>query len=194
MKKGCLLALALAAILGIGSIAAVAYSIWNQYNPSYHGKRVYTWADQAIWDEDPAAREEAVEVLLEALPEMEGKHRIQLVMRFCHPHRHGQEKTELPKEVLPFLFEAMKIDEHDGGYAVIAMGGSPGPETVPFLAEAMRNEKDPVTRKRILSVFDLMGPKARDAAPIVREALRDDYVFVRMRAAETLPRITPEKE
>lgn len=193
MKKGCLLLLGLALALGIGSVVIVVFHLLNKYNPVYHGKRVYAWQDQAIWDEDPAAREQAVQVLLEALHGMEGEPRTQLVMRFCHPRRHGQEKTEMPKEVLPFLIEALKIDEHGGGYAFIPLAYIPGPETVPALIDALRDERDAETRKRLVRVLGELGPKAKAAVPVLRDALRDENAAVRESAAVALKRIEPSE-
>jgi hypothetical protein len=74
-KKGCLIA---AVVVPMVLVAAGYFGFQGYYNPYYKGKRVYTWADQALHGPDPAARDAAARTLIGALNEMHGEPRIQL--------------------------------------------------------------------------------------------------------------------
>src|SRR5438876_10893146 len=121
MSKGNVVTLAIVLALVGGIIFAacsVAYSVWDHSDPVYQGKRVFTWVDQAIRDEDPAARRRAADVLVAALREMQGDIRNQVIMRFIGA---PSEKRPLPKEVLPVLLESLRFKEiHIGGYTAMA--------------------------------------------------------------------------
>jgi hypothetical protein len=166
LKKACsivllplLVGLVIFAITACGFLC-VYYHFVNKYNPSYHGKRVQDWADQAIWDENPAARSEAVEVLIVALRGMEDEPRTHLLMLFCYPKKGEIEKKPLPKEVIPFLLEGLRLsDQHNGGYAVMALVAGEGPETVPTLQKALAKEEDPDQQGRIRRMLELLTQK-----------------------------------
>jgi hypothetical protein len=166
MRKGCLNVLAVLAVLGIatgGIYLRVDY--WN--NPIRHGKRLHSWLDQAIWAEDPAARREAVSVLLEVLPDIHDWPRTYLLMLCCHPEKDGKEKYPLPDELLPFLIAALKAGERpSAGYASIAMFVGRPPSAVPALEEALKDEQDPAVRERLKEVLrSLRRPAQDDALP-----------------------------
>jgi hypothetical protein len=144
MKKVVVVTLAVAA-LAAGVIAVWRYEV-NRYNPSYHGKRLDAWAEQAECDEDPEARRRAAEVLTEALHDLKGQPQIYLVMRFC-----GQQQKPLPKEVIPFLLEALKGPEYTPtqGYALMALETRGGPDALAALERAYDDEgEDPGLRER----------------------------------------------
>ena len=166
MRKGCLTLLVVLAVLGItaGGIY-LCVDLWN--NPICHGKRLHTWLDQAIWAEDPAARREAVTVLLEALPDLGEWPRPYLLMLCCHPEKDGKEKRPLPDELLPFLIAALKPGEStSAGYATIAMYLGRPPSAVPALEEALKDEQDPAVRKRMEKLLkSLRAPAQDDAVP-----------------------------
>jgi hypothetical protein len=144
------------------AVGAVYLCFLNWHNPSYHGKRVHTWADQAIWDEDPQARSDAVVVLIEALREMRGEPLYQLVMRFCSPYKDGQYKRPLPKEVLPFLIEAVKCKNIEpGSYPAMAFEMSGGPDEIPALMEALKEERDREAKDRLKYVLDRVNEHRR---------------------------------
>jgi hypothetical protein len=154
---GILLVLAFVAVAGIGGLYL---HFLNQYNPTYHGKRVYAWADQAVYDQDPAARREATQVLLEAWPDMQPEPRVHLAMHVCDLSMKSEGKNPLPKEVLPFLIEATKCpDMPPHSYPEMALQFGKGPDTVPALKEAVKNERDPDARKRIQLVLDQLSQR-----------------------------------
>jgi hypothetical protein len=154
MRNGCLNALVVLAILGLVACGLLlCFDHWE--NPTYHGKRLHTWVDQAIWDSDPVARRQAVDVLLEALPELHNWRRTYLLMRFCHPEKNGVEKVPLPKEVLPFLIEALRSGEGSAAtYASIALIIGGAQDTVPILSAAVQNEQDAGARERLQRVLN----------------------------------------
>jgi hypothetical protein len=148
-------------------IGAVGLYFWNQYNPVHHGKRVYTWADQAIWDDDPIARREAVHVLLESLKDIHGEPRTQLLMRFCHPMGKNGEKYPLPDEVLPLLIEAVRTGEDPAaGYAAIALQIGGASDTVQALTKALEDESNPECRTRIQHVLEGITSKENRRVPV----------------------------
>jgi hypothetical protein len=108
MKKGCILTLGIGLGLVVGTLYVVYAHFKNQFDPVYHGKRIRAWAEQAIRDEDVTTRREAVQILLEALEDMEGEPRTQLLYYFAGVTEGNGEHTELPRELLPFLVRAMK--------------------------------------------------------------------------------------
>jgi hypothetical protein len=138
----------------LGLIATVALHLWNHYNPIHHGKRVYAWAEQAIWSDDPSAREEAAAVLVEAMRTMEGEPRTQLVMCFCFPHHGEQDKEPLPKELLPVLLEALRAkDMPPGSYPAMALSQMDQAVAIPALKDMLQHETDPAVRERIESAL-----------------------------------------
>jgi hypothetical protein len=154
MSKGWGIALlAGLALAGVVSCAIRDYA--NRYNPVVHGKRVYTWANQAMSDPDPAARQEAAQVLVEAVRSMEGEPRTQLVMRFCNTPEGDWEKCALPKEVLPVLLEALRAkDIPPGSYPAMASRLVDPADSVPALTEMMQRETDEEVKKRIKAALD----------------------------------------
>jgi hypothetical protein len=190
MKKSCLLTLGivLALVAVTGSVVYLHFK--SQFDPVYHGKRIYTWKDQAIWDEDAAAREEAVEVLLEAVEEMEGEPRQQLLLRFVLPRSVDDEKPVLPKELLPFLIRAMKMD--CSGYPAKALILTPGPETATALIHVLRSKESSHTRKEAAYVLGALameyklGSAMEQAVAALREASQDEDPEVRKEAADDL--------
>jgi HEAT repeat protein len=163
----------------VGGIAIVVYSVWNHLNPVYQGQRVFTWVEQAIEDEDPAARRRATDVLVAALRERQGDIRNQVIRRFC--------KRPLPKEVLPLLLEALRFKEiATGGYTAMALSGVEVTEAVPALVGVLENEADPETRARAIAALGYRGPWAEAAVPALRAALDDANDEVRRQARSAL--------
>lgn len=199
VARGCILVLIIVLAFALLLLAVFDY-FWNEYNPVYHGKRLYAWADQAIWDPSPEARAQATQVLLGALGRERGEPRVQLLIRFVRPQRGKEEKTELPKEVLPFLIEALGVDDlPPGSYPAYALRFGAGPDTAPALAEALRHHKNPAVRRQAAAILGDLGVRAETAIPVLTEALDDDDKAVRLAAAEALgklgvrPKIKPGK-
>ena len=147
MKKGCLIALAVLVAVAFG-IAGVWYHFWNESNPTYHGKRLYAWVDQAIQDGDPAARKEAVQVLLEALPNLHGWPRTRLLMDFpIHAPFH--------EEVLPFLIEALRAgEEPSANYAGMALFLHGASKDDAALRKAFEKESDLEAKERMRKILE----------------------------------------
>jgi len=191
MKKSCLLTLGIVLALVAVTGSVVYFHFKNQFDPVYHGKRIYTWKDQAIWDEDPAAREEAVQVLLEAVEEMEGEPRTQLLLRFVLHVRPNEEKPVLPKEVLPFLIRAMKVEDRSG-YPAKALYQIPGPETATALIDVLRSKESSQTRYQAayvlgaLAMENKLGSAMEQAVAALRKASQDEDPKVRREAADHL--------
>ena len=199
MKKGCVLTLGIMLGLVAGAIGVVYFHFKNEFDPIYHGKRIYTWADQAIWDDDPEARQEAVRVCFEALEDLEGEPRTQFIMQFVHPKRGNQEKTRLPKELLPFLIRAMKIEDRSG-YAIMALRQLDATDIVPTLIALLRNEESVSTRVQVVAILRTfafegrLGPAEEQARAALREALQDADPQVQKSAGEALNWIEAPKK
>jgi hypothetical protein len=165
MKKLVLKSAVVLAALSVG-IGGVWYYFWNQYNPVYHNKRLYIWVDQAIWDEESTARQEAVQVLLEALPTLHGEPRTQLLIRFPNPIKDGKMKYPLPREVLPFLIEAVRVGEGASeSYAGMALFMNGGDDAISALEKAFEIESDADAKKRMKRILDLKVIKVEEADP-----------------------------
>jgi hypothetical protein len=148
MKRGCVVGLGVVAALVLVA-ALVVYNAVYMFNPFFRGKRLNGWVDQAVWDEDASRREQAIQVLTEWWQTRRGEDRTQLVMRFVQPRRGDQEKAVLPREVIPFLLEALKAEEWPAqNYAAMALHWKGGPEAVEALTRALQDEReDPLVRK-----------------------------------------------
>jgi formylglycine-generating enzyme required for sulfatase activity len=174
------------AVLVIVAIAAPVYFIWiYPYNPYYNGKWVYSWLDQAIHDPDPAARREATQKLIEAFSRMErGEPRVQLLLK-C-----WSASESLPKELIPFLIEA--IHAHDflpGGYPAMALAQVEDSEAVPALVAVIHDDDDDHARVSAICALEMMRAKAQAAVPDLRLALNDRNEEVRKQAARALKEI-----
>ena len=154
MKRRCLIGLGVVGALVLVAALAVYLGVY-WHNPYFRGKRLFDWVDQAVWDEDASRREQAVQVLNEAWQTRRGEDRTQLVLRFVLPRRGDQEKAVLPKEVIPFLLEALKAEEVPAqNYAAMALHWGGGPEAVAALTRALQDEKaDPAIRKWAEKIF-----------------------------------------
>src|SRR5262249_40847392 len=95
-------------------------------------------------------------------------------------------------ELLPLLIDALKTDEHPYSYPAIGLSRVEGPETVPALIDVLRNDPDKSVRAAAASALGLMGPRAKEAVPALREALRDEDTEVRGRSAQALEEIDPK--
>jgi HEAT repeat protein len=177
------------AILLLGVAATVGY-FWlareSRYNPRHNGKRVYDWKDQAIFDPDPAARREATENLIQAFRQMErGEPRVQLVLK-CSGER------ELPKEMLPFLLEALHAHEIQDpcSYQAMTLSRVEDAAALPALIEVIRLDDDAHARAGAVAALGMMGAKARAVEAEVRAALADPDHRVRKEAEQALREIT----
>jgi HEAT repeat protein len=186
MNRGCLIA-AVAVALLCGVAGGISLYMWGYYNPVYHGKRLYDWADQARRAPDPAARREAVAVLRETLPDLRGEPRTQLLMHFAGP------PPPLPPEMLPFLLDDLEADEHPDSYICLALSKVPAADTVPALIAVVRDSKNPLAREGAICALGKMRAQAREAVPVLREvALREQGTGPGRRAADALWQIDPE--
>jgi HEAT repeat protein len=167
-----------------GVVGGVGLYFWNLYNPVYHGKRLYAWADQAREAADPAARREAVAVLREALPDLHGEPRTQLLL-------HTAGYAPLPPELLPFFLDDLATDDHPYGYVCGGLSRVEGPDVVPALLAVLRESKNPSAREGAACALEAMGPRAKEAVPALRDALHDEDQRVRQRAAWALKAIDP---
>jgi hypothetical protein len=198
MRKGCLLTLGIV----LGFVAGGAYCVYshfkNKYDPVYYGKRIHSWADRAIWNEDPATRQEAVRILLEAVEEMECEPRTQLLRAFVGPTQGNQEKATLPQELLPFLIQALKT-ERRSGYPVKALLRVEGSDTVPALIDVLRNDKGREAREQAALALGILGSENKlglakeQTITALQEAMQDENPEVRNRAGEGLKRIEARK-
>jgi hypothetical protein len=191
MRRSCIVLLIVLLALVIGAAGIVMHFL-NKFNPSYEGKRVHAWAEQAVWSKDSTTRREAARVLVQALQDMKGEPRTQLVMQFCYPHRSGEAMDTLPPEVIPVLIEALRAEDRpDLRYAMIALVHVAGPDTVPALMQAF-TEGNPRLREGVVNALGGFGREAKAFTPVVRQALEDDDKSVREAAAEALKRIDAE--
>ena len=165
-------------------VGGVGLYFWNLYDPVYHGKRLYDWADQAREAADPAARREAVAVLREALPDLRGEPRTQLLL-------HIAGYAPLPPELLPFFLDDLATDEHPDSYVSMGLSRVEGPDVVPALLAVLRESKSPLAREGAICALGKMRPRVREAVPALREALHDQDQRVRERAARVMKDIDP---
>lgn len=168
----------------VGGIAMFVYHVWDRLNPVHRGQRLFTWVDQAIKDEDPAARRRAVDMLVEALRQRQGDIRNQVIMRFT--------QEPMPREVLPLLLEALRFEEiYPGSYTAMALSQVESAEVVPALVGVLENEADPRTRVRAIAALESRSWWAKAAVPALRAALDDANPDVRQRAVAALKLIAP---
>jgi hypothetical protein len=181
MKRGCLVAVAAAGLLLVGGAAYIYFSYQSMFNPSYHGKRVYGWAEQAIHDPDPNARARATQELVAAFKELKaGEPRVQLVMLFCG-------RSELPKEVTPFLVEAMHDDIiPPNSYPALALSSVEGTEAAPALVEVILHDDDPHARAGALEALRMMGERGKPVEPELQRVANEGDGKTRRRAEEIL--------
>ncbi len=190
MKKGCLIAAVAAALLG-GAAGGFAFCTWAWYNPVCHGKRLYAWADQAMWDPEPAARRQGVDELRQALPGLDYSRRTHLLLYVAGAYPPRGPGAPLPPEMLPFLLDALVIDEHPYSYSAVALRRLEGPEVITALAAQLRDHGDPGVRQRAAAALDMMGERARPAVPALEQALHDEDQRVREAAALALKQFDP---
>jgi HEAT repeat protein len=189
MKRGCLVALTIALGLAFGTAWVVYYHFKNQFDPVYYDKRIHMWADEAVWDESPARRQEAVQVLLEALDDLEGEPRTQLLLSFLNPTRGNEEKTTLPSELLPFLVKGLKV-ERRSGYPAKALRRIPTADSVPVLLDLLSNDASSEVREQVVRILGglVLEKKVGEAKEMVitglREAIQDADPAVRKAAGE----------
>jgi hypothetical protein len=168
----------------------IALHFREQYNPVHRGRRLYAWADQAMWHPDPAARREAVGVLREALPRLEGERQTQFLLDIAGAYDPARPGAPLPPEMLPFLLDALEIDEHPHSYPAVALRRLEGPDVVTALVGELRKQ-DPGVRERAAAALSMMDSRAREAVPALEEALHDEDRRVRAAAASALKDIDP---
>jgi hypothetical protein len=160
--------------LGVLSCAIGLHS-WNYYNPAYHGKRLNAWADQAMWDPDPAVRREA-------LPQLGEEQRTSLLMRVVG-------NSPLPPEMLPFLLDDLVTDEHRDSYVALGLSRVTGSDTVPALVALLRDDVDPLVRDGAVCALSQMDARAK--AALQEEFLRVKGTEFEDRVALTLKKLDP---
>jgi bifunctional DNase/RNase len=177
-------------LLALLLFAALFTAYWQirgyDDGPVYHDKRLPAWVDQALEDTDPEARREAAEVLREVLPQLHDDALWQFLLRFVKPKGDPQ-ATPLPKEVHPFLIEALAYMPNS--YPAMALEWRAGPDTVPALIEALKTQKDPSIRRQAADILGRLGPRAKEAVPALRDALQDEDEKVRKEAAAALKKL-----
>jgi hypothetical protein len=193
MKKGCAIAFLVVAVVILGAATTIYFAYQSWANPYYHGKRVYSWADQAMYDPDSAARREATQALIEAFNTMQqGEARIQLTMRFCYARKNDQGNYDLPKEVIPFLVETLHAQEMPAcpTYPAIALSQVEGDAAVTPLIDVILHDKDTHAQASATYVLGLMGPRAKEAQGALQHALESEDEEVRSGAAQALRQIS----
>lgn len=113
-NKGCLGCLV--TFLAVIAILIVAIRhVQSSLHPVYHGKRLVEWADEAVYAEDHAARQKAVNILREACSR-EGEDARLLVYKEFVVVKNGREPIDqLPEELLPFLLKGSKKNTNAQG-------------------------------------------------------------------------------
>jgi hypothetical protein len=186
VKKGCLIVAAAVAAL-FGTAGGIALYFWDQYHPVYHGKRLYAWADQAMSAPNPSTRKEAVAVLREALPNLRGEPRTQLLLYIAGP------PAPLPPEMLPFLLDDLEVDEHPDSYISLALSRVRGTDAVRALTAVVQDSPNLRAREGAMRALGMMGAKAKEAVPALREAvLRNKGTELGRHAVEAWKQIDPE--
>jgi hypothetical protein len=181
-NKGCLIAVLAAVLLVIGVGTVLYYSVVNSINPSYHGKRIYAWAEQAKHDPNPAARQEASQVLLEAF-KADRTLRIQLTMAFC-------EGETLPKELIPFLVETLHAQEMPpGSYQSMALGRIEGEAAVPALVDVIDKDDEHARAAAVEAIRTMLLERDSKAAEAALHRVADGKDGeVQLRARDALKR------
>jgi hypothetical protein len=187
---GCLAALAVA-LASLAGLAAVVRHFQARSNPTYHGRPLLDWADEALLSEDPAARRQAVEVLREARGREGEQARIRLYYELAGGPPDGRSPERLPEELVPFLLEAFREEEDCAGVVALALGKCPPAAAAPGATELLRDERDPYRRGWLLRALGRFGPDAREAIPVIRPLLHDRDRSVRENARDALKRIDP---
>ncbi len=185
MKKAVGFSIVLVGLLLSGGVALYFY-IQSVGNPYHQGRRVREWARIAIQDPDPAARREATSALCEAFKTMRrGEPRVQLTSLFCGP-------SVLPREVLPFLLEALHAREMwSMSYPCLALAHVESEAAVPALVNVVLHDVDAHAREgAMMALANSKGKKA--GADAFRQAVGDGSPDVRLRAAAALKRLEKE--
>jgi HEAT repeat protein len=150
----------------------------------FHGKTVPQWRREAR--ESVAATQEAVRRLREIYQQEKSSDRFQAAqLLLAIDPREG-------KNLLPFCVAQIEspptcIGPHPLGSAFRLLVRH-HPETVPALLEAM---KKPDLRGKVIYFLGEIGPRAHQAVPVLRTALRDPDPCIRVCAAWALPLIDP---
>jgi hypothetical protein len=171
-------------VLIVGFVVT-CFVVLNWVDPYYHGKRVYEWADIAIWDPDAARRREAADVLVEAFPDLSPTWaRVSLIQRSCQATDDGK---VLPREVLPFLLETLHASEMSpGGYQSWAISRVEPEAAIPALIDVMLHDNDENACESASQALSRMGQKA---VPALHQALTDAPEDKRGRIRKTLEQI-----
>jgi HEAT repeat protein len=106
-------------------------------------------------------------------------------LRFCYARQNDSGEYELPKQVLPFLLEALHAHEiPPDSYPCIALSQVEPDAAVPAILEVLSTDDDPHARKGARMALTLMG--GAKAVPALRRALNDENEETRKLAAELL--------
>jgi hypothetical protein len=194
MKKWMIIAVVL--LLAVLGVAAAIWFVWIEpYYPRYNGRWVYSWADQALLDPNSDARREATENLIPAFRRMKlGEPRIQLLLHFAG-------RQTVPKEVIPFLVEALhgrefydyETNAMPGAYVAMALSTVEDGAAIPALIDVIRNDPDSRARAGAIVALRLMGGKAKAAEPDLKRASVDMDHRVREEAERALKEIAEKK-
>jgi hypothetical protein len=171
--RGCIIASVVISLTLICGFVAICLVVQNWYNPSCYGRRVNDWADIAMGDSDPANREAATKVLVEAFQNMRGEPRITLTQRFCGSAPRVDDRGEpvLPKELLPFLLETLHAKEmHPDSYPAWAISRVEPDAAIPALVDVVLHDEDEDAYKGALSALGKMG---RKAVPVLHQLLTE---------------------
>jgi hypothetical protein len=143
VKRWIRLAVVLLPVLALVAGGVYLHRWRRQYDPLYHGRPLSAWSRQAVRDERPEARREAVQVLLEALrrDRAERGNVYVFIGGFDLP-----EGAPLPPEVLPFLEEASQDEDKMMRGYTIAKLHLVGSAAAPALERVLEEEKDETIR------------------------------------------------
>jgi HEAT repeat protein len=95
-------------------------------------------------------------------------------------------------DAVPALIQALGDPDDDVSMAAASALGDVGPEAIPMLIEALGNRDAPARRGAILAL-GWIGPEAKEAAPLIIQALEGDAEWlVRSSAAHALGSMQPD--
>jgi hypothetical protein len=183
-RKGCLMGFLVLAVV-VGYVVTVK-SIQNRLHPVYHGKHLVKWADEAVWAEDRADRQRAVEILREGCDREDEEARLRVYEELAIARKNGECKEQLPEELIPFLLEAFKQEDQCAGMVTGGLEKCPASQTAPQLAVLLKDETNPIKRYYLIRTLGRFGTAARAANPLLQHFLGDENRQVREAARRTL--------
>jgi HEAT repeat protein len=180
-------AVVLAGAVGAGLWAF--QTIRSQLTPIYRGKPLNEWVRQAVGDEDPAKRRDAVEVMTGILLAGDEEVRVRVVTDTVAPDG-GAIETSLPDEVLPFLLAALGVDDRAvNNHAALSLTYQKSPRAQALLIEALEHDRNPKVRSWVAQIIGRRKPATAAGIGALRRALEDDDDEVRSEAAAALEKL-----